>query len=123
MHTKLLLLFVTIVTSLFCPGKLLAQAPVLGTAANFVLFTSNGAVTNSGVSNYTGNIGARIGTITGFGNVNGQIHALDAEANQAATDLLTAYGQLHAAVPDSTLPAIIGNGDTLGKGTYLIPQP
>ncbi len=121
MNAKLLLLLVTIVTSLFYPQKALAQAPNLGTTVNFVLFTSNGAVSNSGVSNYTGNVGAKIGAITGFGNVNGQIHAGTPAANQAATDLLIAYGQLDAAVPDST--AIIGNGDTLGAGTYYIPQP
>ena len=53
-----------------------AQAPVLGTAANFIIFTSNGAVssnvTNSLDTHLTGNVGTNTtGELsTGFGNVN-----------------------------------------------------
>ena len=60
------------------PMLAIAQAPPLGTAANFVLFTSVGAVTNSGIpylTRLTGNVGTNSApTITGFGNIDGQMH-------------------------------------------------
>ena len=56
MKTKFLPCIVTIFTPLFFPKINVAQLPELGSAANFVLFTINGAVTNTGVSEITGDI-------------------------------------------------------------------
>ncbi len=46
----------------FC-NVIMAQAPDLGTAASFVLFTTNGAVSNTGNSHLTGNVGTNNGSI------------------------------------------------------------
>ncbi|MGZ4064812.1 MAG: hypothetical protein ACXVP0_17685, partial [Bacteroidia bacterium] len=75
------------------------QVPALGTAANFVLFSTNGAVSNTGTSQITGNVGTNNGSSTAFGNVNGVMHDADGASAQCATDLLTAYNQLNAMVP------------------------
>lgn len=115
-----LLLIVTAVTLLFSPNLNFAQAPTLGTAANFVLFTSNGAVTNTGISQLTGNVGTNNGSSTGFGNVNGVMNDGNGASGQAATDLLTAYNQLDAAIPTLFPAPLLGNGDTLIAGVYQV---
>ncbi|MEO7311948.1 MAG: ice-binding family protein [Chitinophagaceae bacterium] len=95
-----------------------SQAPNLGTVANFELFTSTGAVTNTGISQVTGNVGTNSGSTTGFGNVNGQMHDNDGVTSQASADLLIAYGQLNTATPTFFPAPLLGNGDTLVAGVY-----
>ena len=97
-----------------------AQAPNLGTAANFVLFSTNGAVTNSGISQITGNVGTNNGSSTGFGNVNGNMHDGDPSSAQSAADVLTAYNQLNATVATLFPAPLLGNGQTLNAGVYSI---
>jgi len=98
-----------------------AQAPSLGTVANFVLFSTNGAVSNTGLSQLTGNIGTNNGSSTNFGNVNGVMHDGDGASAACAADLLKAYSQLDTTTatfhPSSP---ILGNGDTLIAGVYAI---
>ena len=111
---------------LLIPMLNFAQAPTLGTAANFVLFTSVGAVTNSGIpymTRLTGNVGTNSApTITGFGNIDGQMHYVsDPVSAQCAADLQGAYNSLQAAIPDSTVGVVIGNGDTIRPGIFLMP--
>lgn len=98
-----------------------AQAPALGTAAGFVLFTTTGAVTNTGISQITGNTGTNSGSSTGFGNVNGVMHDNDAASAECASFLLAAYNLLNDAIPDSSLSPLLGNGDTLTAGVFNIP--
>jgi gliding motility-associated-like protein len=105
-----------------------AQAPNLGTAADFVLFTSVGAVTNSGtpfLTLLTGNVGTNSApTITGFGNVDGQMHYVgDPQSMQANTDLNAAYLQLNAAIPTFFIAPLMGNGQVLVPGVYDIAGP
>jgi len=64
-----LLYGLTAVILLLTPTLNFAQAPPLGTAAGFVLFSTIGAVGNTGISQITGNVGTNNGAITGFGNV------------------------------------------------------
>lgn len=97
-----------------------AQAPPLGTAANYVLFSSTGAVGNNGISQLTGNVGTNNGSITGFGNVNGQMHNADGSTAQAAADLLIAYNLLNATIPTFFPAALLGNGQVLVAGVYSI---
>ena len=96
------------------------QAPTLGTAADFVLFTSNGAVTNNGISQLTGNVGTNNGSSTAFGNVNGVMHDGDGSSSQCAVDLLIAYDQLNNTTPDFFVAPLLGNGQTLVEGVYSI---
>lgn len=103
-----------------------AQAPTLGTAANFVVFSANGAVssnvTNSLMTHLTGNVGTNMsgGTSTGFGNVNGNIQDNNLVSQLAAADLLIAYNQLNALIPNFFPSALLGNGATFGAGVYFI---
>ena len=99
-----------------------SNAPNLGTAANFVLFTIAGAVGNTGISQITGNVGTNVGAITGFGtSVTGFIYTPNTITVQCSTDLLAAYTQLNNTVPTSTThtPAF-GSGETLFAGVYSI---
>jgi len=120
MIKKILNVFQVIIL-LLIPAFMYSQAPTLGTAANFVLFSTNGAVSNSGISQITGNVGTNNGSSTAFGNVNGVMHDGDAASIQCAADLLIAYNQLNNTIPN-LFPATptLGNGDTLTAGVYSI---
>jgi hypothetical protein len=119
MKTKLLTTL-TAVTLLLIPNINFGQTITLGTAADFVLFSTNGAVSNSGISHLTGNVGTNNGSSTAFGNVNGGMHDGDGTSGQCASDLLIAYNQLNSAVPAFFPSPLLGNGDTLIAGVYSI---
>ncbi len=92
------------------------QAPDLGAASGFALFTSAGEFTNNGLSSITGDIGTYAGALTGFppGTITGQIYTVgDPVLAQASTDLSLAYGYL------STLGGVV-LGTSLG-GQILTP--
>ncbi len=112
----------TLLSALGCSLALVSfgQAPNLGTAANFVLFSTNGAVSNTGITHLTGNVGTNNGSSTGFGNVNGVMHDGDGVSAQCAADLLIAYGQLNVAIPTNNPAPLLGNGATLIPGVYAI---
>ncbi len=122
-----LLNILTAVTLFLIPNVNFGQAPSLGTAANFALFTTNGLVKNTGttyLTHITGNVGSNIGPVTGFGNVDGVMaYTADPLSTQAATDLLAAYGQLNAVTPtNNTLAPLLGSGpgQILFGGVYSI---
>ncbi len=96
------------------------HAPPLGTVANFVLFSSDGAVSNTGISQLTGNVGTNNGSSTNFGNVNGIMCDQDVASAQCAVDLLKAYDSLNIAIPTFFPSPTLGNGDTLIAGVYSI---
>jgi len=121
MKTRLLSL-VTAVLLLIIPALNFAQAPTLGTVADFVLFSTNGAVSNTGISQLTGNVGTNNGSSTNFGNVNGVMHDQDGASAACAADLLIAYNQLNAAIPTFFPGNLLGNGVTLNAGVYSIPS-
>lgn len=119
MKTKLLKI-VAGLTLLSIPTIHNAQVITLGTAANFVLFSSNGPVSNTGISHLTGNVGTNMGSSTAFGNVDGQMHDQDGTSAQSSTDLLIAYNQLNSATPAFFPSNLLGNGQVLTSGTYSI---
>ncbi|WP_018620378.1 ice-binding family protein [Spirosoma luteum] len=101
----------------------LAQAPNLGTASSFALFTANGAFSNTGASTVTGDIGTALGAFSGFppGTVSGQTRLPgSSEANQAATDVMNAYNSLGPLTCATTILAELG-GQTLAPGVYCQP--
>lgn len=102
------------------PNVNYGQSPNLGSAANFVLFSTNGAVSNSGISQITGNVGTNNGSSTAFGNVNGIMHDNDGVSAQCASDLLIAYNQLNSTVPTFFPAPLLGNGQILIPGVYSI---
>lgn len=125
MKTKLPL-FLTIFLACLIGFVSNAQAPTLGSAANFVVFSANGAVTanvaNSLNTHLTGNVGTNTsgGTSTGFGNVNGNMQDNNIVSQLAAADLLIAYNQLNALVPNYFPSSLLGNGASLSPGVYFI---
>jgi len=97
-----------------------AQSPDMGSLTDFVLFSVDGAVSNTGNTHLTGKVGTNYGSNTGFGNVNGGMHAADGVTAEAAADLLVLYGQLNGATPDFFPTSSLGNGQTLNAGIYAI---
>ncbi len=95
-------------------------APVgLGAAAPFAVLAGTPAVTNTGPTTITGNLGiSPAAAVTGFppGTVAGAIHTADAVALQAKSDLTTAYTDA-AGRPVTAIHGTLG-GLTLVSGVY-----
>ncbi len=117
---RFLLSVIIVLGMLIMPILTYAQAPDLGSVSSFVLFSTDGAVTNSGISQYTGNVGTNNGSSTGFGNVNGVMHDGDIASALCAADLLILYNFLDAAIPAYFPAALLGNGQTLTPGIYKV---
>jgi hypothetical protein len=117
-----ILLFFTSVTLLLHSAFVFAQVVTLGSTADFVLFTSNGAITNTGTSHLTGHVGTNSGSSTGFGNVNGVMHDQDGSSAQASADLTILYNQLNNATATSFPAPLLGNGITLSPGVHSIDE-
>jgi len=97
-----------------------AAAPPLGTACSFGILGATPAVTNTGNTDVTGDVGIwPAASITGFppGILTGTEHKGDAVAMTAQGDLTTAYNFAAAAAGGAILPADIG-GETLAPGVY-----
>jgi ice-binding like protein len=96
-----------------------ATAPRLGTEQAFAVLGGS-AVTNTGPSVITGNVGVSPKTgVGGFppGILTGVIHSADGVALQAQTDTTTTYNNLAGQVCDKTISADLG-GTTLAPGVY-----
>lgn len=119
---KILLHTVTLVALLFITQWSFSTNPSLGTAANFVIFSTNGGLVNVGITHLTGNVGTNNGSIGGFGNVNGVMNNANGVTAAAAGDLLTAYNLLNSAIPTFFPAPLLGNGQTLTAGIYSIPS-
>jgi len=120
MKTKLLL-SLTAAFLFLMPNSNFGQTINLGTASGFVLFSSNGAVGNTGISQLTGNVGTNVGSSTTFGNVNGIMQNNNGATAQCAADLLIAYNQLNTLVSNFSHAPLVGNGESLVTGVYNIP--
>jgi hypothetical protein len=91
----------------------------LGTAATFAVLAGTPAVTNTGPSHITGNLGiSPAAAVTGFppGTISGATHAADAVAVQAKSDLVAAYNDA-AGRPSTATHTTLG-GLTLVAGVY-----
>jgi len=123
MKIKFLLIIVAIITLLSFPNVNFAQAPDLGSAANFALFTTVGAVSNSGgVSKVTGDVGSNDGDVTGFDGIGGVVYTAGGVTAQCSTDLQSAYNQLNSTVATLFPGPLLGSGQILTAGVYSIPQ-
>jgi gliding motility-associated-like protein len=112
---------VIILTLLLLTINIYGQTPPpLGVAADFALFTTNGAVTNVGISQITGNVGTNSGASTGFGNINGQMHDQDGVTASAAFDLNIAYNNLGSQAATMFPGILLGNGQILVPAVYSI---
>ena len=119
---KLLLLFVTSVGLLANVHESSAQAPVLGLATSYALFTASGDFNNSGATEVTGDIGTNSGLLTGFppGTLTGTSHVMDAASEDVAKDVDAAYTSLADFTQGSALGATLGAGQTITAGTYHV---
>ncbi|QMW06064.1 ice-binding family protein [Spirosoma foliorum] len=122
--TKLLSLAVLYVTLFSLSAISFGQAPNLGTASSFALFTANGAFSNTGASMVVGDIGTNAGAFGGFpspGTVVGNIRLpASAEAAQAALDVVAAYNSLNTVVCNTTIIAELAS-QTLTPGVSCQP--
>jgi hypothetical protein len=101
------------------------EAPDLASTECYAIFSSNGAVTNSGITNVTGSVGTNVGLTTGFDPllVSGTIHEIpDVSTATCAADLLLVYNYLNTLSHDIELlyPAQFGRGLVLTPHTYLL---
>lgn len=119
MKTKLLLVF-TAMLLFVLPNGMFGKSIDLGSTADFAVFSTNGSVSNTGISQITGNVGSNNGSSTAFGNVNGVMHDQDGVSAKAAADLLIAYNQLNSTIPAYFPAPLLGNGVTLTPGVYAI---
>ena len=93
----------------------------LGTAAAFAVLAGTPAITNTGASTITGDVGIHpAAAVTGFppGIVNGTIHAADAVALQAKSDLVVAYDDAAGRTPATAVAGGTLGGLTLVGGVY-----
>jgi hypothetical protein len=100
-------------------------APALATSACYALFSSDGPVTNTGLTYVTGDVGTNTGLTTGYDPllVVGTVHPIpDISTAQCAIDLLNVYTNLNALPYDIELlyPAQFGNDLVLTPHTYLL---
>jgi hypothetical protein len=103
-------------------AALAATEPNLGTAANYTVLAGS-AVTNTGSSVITGNLGIDPNgstSVTGFppGTVSGTQDLADANAVQAQTDLATGYNDAASATSNDSLSGTDLGGLTLTPGVY-----
>ncbi len=100
-------------------------APDLASTACYAIFSSNGAVSNSGVTYVTGDVGTNTGLTTGFDTayVTGTVHTIpDTSTARCAADLTNIYNYLNTLPVDIKLlyPAQFGNNLVLTPHTYLL---
>jgi gliding motility-associated-like protein len=123
MKSPFIKLIITVLIVLVSPNITYAQpAPNLGTAIDFAIFTSVGALGNTGtLTNITGNIGTNAGAITGFGPPNvviGNIENGNLVTAQCLIDVQAAYNQIVAMTPTQIHAPAYGSGETLTAGIY-----
>jgi type VI secretion system secreted protein VgrG len=124
----MIIIFPSLMALALLAGSMLAGTPVraahatvnLGTADGFAVLAGS-TVTNTGPSVVHGDLGVSAGSaVVGFppGLVNGTIHAADAVAAQAQSDLTIAYVDSAGRAPTDDLTGQDLGGLTLTDGTY-----
>ena len=95
--------------------------PVMGLTTGYAFFSTNGSVTNSGISFITGDIGTNVGRTTGFDvlNITGNLHPIPDNATQLCKDdLFTLYNILNLRISNSEIP----HPAQFGHNLILTPQ-
>lgn len=119
------LLIITVVFLLFIPKVNFGQAIDLGAAANFVIYTTGGAVHDnaSAHSHLTGDVGYYTsGDFLGFGNVDGVMHpGVDPATTACELALSSAVAQINSTSNDYFPGLLLGNGVIFTPGVYSVP--
>ena len=96
-------------------------APDMGPASSFTLFTSIGAVNNTGTSTYIGNIGTNLGAITGFVAPNNtNLHIKDNLTAVCADYLPEIFKTIKEIPATNSHLGPMGAGETVSPGVYEI---
>ncbi|HEX7706032.1 MAG TPA: IPTL-CTERM sorting domain-containing protein [Thermoanaerobaculia bacterium] len=121
MKTSMRSLSLSIIIFILLSGSVaLSAQPTLGTAADFGVLAGS-TVTNTGASSVDGDVGVSPGSaIVGFppGTLTGTMHANDAVAIQAQSDLTTAYNEVAGTACTANLSGSDLGGMTLTPGVY-----
>lgn len=99
------------------------QAPPLGTASTYALFTSSGALDNAGATTtIAGDIGTNLGAATGFtpGMYTGTLEVQNTASEDAAKGVAGAYTYLDEEVLTGTMHGTVLGNETLTAGVYLL---
>ncbi|HAZ02933.1 MAG: hypothetical protein A2W90_09470 [Bacteroidetes bacterium GWF2_42_66] len=101
------------------PNVNFGQAPDLGAASSFALFTANGAFNNVGATSVIGDVGTNAGVFNAFppGTVDGQIHVTNSTSGLAATAVLAAYNDLEGRTGGTVISTTL-EGQSLTPGLY-----
>jgi len=117
-----LLLFIMITFLAISPAKTYAQPiPDVGSMVNFTIFTTTGAVANTGVSPVTGSIGSNLGAISGYSSVTGNIENANSVTAQGVIDVQALYTEIANMMTTEPLHIpVFGTilGETLFAGIY-----
>lgn len=97
--------------------------PMMGMTSTYALYSSNGSISNSGMTFITGDIGTNVGMTTGFvaSNVTGMIHLMpDMATSMCMGSLLSLYNSLNLLPVNVELlnPALFGHNMILTPQTY-----
>ncbi|NLB52725.1 MAG: DUF3494 domain-containing protein [Syntrophomonadaceae bacterium] len=118
-------LMVTIILTVMMafPTMITAAQPTvdLGSTENFAVLAGS-AITNTGTTTINGDVGLSPAPTTAYTpgaslTLNGALHLTDAVADQAQSDLITAYNDAAGRTPVTTIPTELG-GTTLIPGVY-----
>ena len=100
----------------------------IGAVQDFVFFSSNGAVSNTGSSTITGSVGSNLGAVTGFdaafdptSNLTPGIYTATDETMHAQKDLLNLYIHISNIPLTKTIhDAVFGSDEILTAGMYSV---
>ncbi len=125
MKNNLLLTIVLLAAFLAFPKISSGQAPPnLGSATDFAILSTAGAVTSSSTLLYkthvTGDIGAAPASISGFGNVDGVLYQGGTTFASASTDVNAAYAYLAGLTPTNVMATPFGGGTILNSGVHSV---
>jgi len=108
---------------MFFPKAGFGQAPDLGNAAGFAVFSAVGAISNvGGATHIFGDAGTNVGAFTGItpSMVSGSIHVADATSALAASAVANAYSQMFNQTCGKVAGPLLGNGQILTPNVYCI---
>lgn len=116
----LLINVLTVIVLFLLPKVNFGQAPDLGVASSFALFTATGAFNSTGSTSVIGDVGTNAGAFSAFppGTVDGQIHVIDGTSALAAIAVQDAYDDMSAITCGTTLGTPFGNGQILSPDVY-----